>query len=400
MSTCPIWRPFCVAAALLTILLISPSFLHAQAYTQTNLVSNNTSKIPATTMDGTLINPWGMVQGPSTPFWVSDQVTNMSTLYTGAGAKIPLTVSIPTIGTGPANGPTGIVFNGGTGFSLPTSSSSSVPSLFLFDDLNGTIDGWNPHSTAGAMSAVTAVTTPHAAYTGLAINATDSILYAANFTPGGGVNMYNGNWKWTGTLKLPSNISLPSNYAPYNVTDINGTLFIAYDPLETSGPFAGKLPQLGPGNGALVEYNPTMDTYTELIKPGMGDGLNVPWGVAMAPSSGFGKFSGDLLVGDFGSGWVSAYNPSNGNFLGYLDNTSGMPIADGGLWTLDFGNGAAGTSADTLYITAGITQPLQSEGLMAAINATPEPSSFALFGTGLLAMGLMLFRRKQRQVNS
>ncbi|HTV56808.1 MAG TPA: TIGR03118 family protein [Terriglobia bacterium] len=373
-------------AITIAILLLLPAIAFSQSYVQSNLVSNSKS-IPASTTDPNLVNPWGMVQGPSTPFWVSDQVTNLSTVYTGNGTKLPLNVGIPTIGTGPVNGPTGIVFNSGTGFSLST--TSSVPSLFLFDDLNGTIDGWNPKSSGGTASAVTGITTPGATYTGLAINATGSLVYAANFASSGGVNVFNSSWKSMGSLNLPSSISLPSNYEPYNVSDVSGTLFIAYDLRGSNG-----LPVLGAGDGAVIEYDPTTGMYTELVKPGRGDGLDAPWGFAMAPSSGFGKFSGDLLVGDFGSGWISAYNPSNGDFLGYLDNTSGKPIADGGLWTLDFGNGADGTNPDTLYITAGITQPFQTQGLLAAINQTPEPSTFALFGTAVLAMAFIYLRRK------
>lgn len=378
-----------------TALLFAPAFTYSQAYVQSNLVSNSSS-IPAATVDPSLVNPWGMIQGPSTPFWVSDQVTDMSTLYMGSGAKVPLTVSIPTIGTGPANGPTGIVFNSATGFPLaPSSGTTPVPSLFMFANLNGEISGWNPGSTGGLHNAVNEVTTAGAAYTGLAINATGSLIYAANFTPTGGINVFNGSWGSQGTLTPPpASFKLPSNYEPYNVADVNGTLFMAYDPLQTSGPFAGKLPQLGNGNGAVIEFNPTTKMYTELVAPGMGDGLDVPWGFAVAPSN-FGKFSGDLLVGNFGSGWISAYNPSTGAFLGYLDNSSGKPITDGGLWTLLFGNGAAGTSPSTLYITAGITQPLQTEGVMAAINATPEPSTFALFGAGALALAFTLLRRRR-----
>lgn len=394
MSAYPIRRLVYLAVTVLGVVCVLPSLAHAQFYTQANLVSNGS--LPANTIDSNLVNPWGMIQGPSTPFWVSDQVTNDSTLYMGNGTKIPLTVGIPKIGTGPVNGPTGIVFNTDMGFPLATSGTSTIPSLFIFDNLNGTIDGWNPKSTGGLASAVTAVTTPGAVYTGLAINATGSLIYAADFAPGGGVNVFNSSWASQGKLPaLPSTISLPSNYEPYNVADISGTLFIAYDPMGTNG-----LPVLGAGNGAVIEYNPTTMSYSELIKPGMGDGLNNPWGFAIAPSSGFGKFNGDLLVGDFGSGWIGAYNPSTGKFLGYLDNSSGNPITDGGLWTLEFGNGAASTNPDTLYITAGITQPFQTEGLLAAINQTPEPSTFALFGAGLLAMALMLVHRKQRRVNS
>jgi uncharacterized protein (TIGR03118 family) len=380
---CASYFPLIITIAVLPFL---PALVFSQTYVQSNLVSNSKS-IPASTTDPNLVNPWGMVQGPSTPFWVSDQVTNLSTVYTGSGGKLSLTVGIPTIGTGPVNGPTGIVFNSGKGFSLST--TSSVPSLFVFDDLNGTIDGWNPKSSGGAASAVTAITTPGATYTGLAINAAGSLIYAANFASSGGVNVFNSSWKSMGTLTLPSSISLPSNYEPYNVSDINGTLFIAYDPRGSNG-----LPVLGAGNGAVITYDPSTMTYSELIKPGMASGLDDPWGFAIAPSSGFGKFSGDLLVGDFGSGWISAYNPSNGDFLGYLDNASGKPISDGGLWTLEFGNGADGTNPDTLYITAGITQPLQTQGLLAAVNQTPEPSTFALFGTAVLAMAFIYLRRK------
>jgi uncharacterized protein (TIGR03118 family) len=400
MSSSPIRRSVHVALAFLSLLFICSSLMHAQFYTQTNLVSNSKS-IPASFTDPNLVNPWGMIQGP-TPFWVSDQVTNLSTLYTGNGSIVPLVVSVPKVGTGPVNGPTGIVFNSGSGFSLST--TSSVPSKFIFDNLNGEISGWNPMSSGGATSAVTEVTTKGAVYTGLAINATGSLIYAANFTHGGAVNSFSSTWSSAGTIGTRADLSkdgihLPGNYAPYNVADISGTLFMAYDPIHLHGPDAG-LPVLGPGRGAVVEYNPTTGAYTELVKPGRHDGLDVPWGFAMAPSSGFGKFSGDLLVGDFGSGWISAYNGSTGKFLGYLDATSGKPISDGGLWTLEFGNGpGGGTNPLTLYITAGITQPFQTEGLLAAINNSPEPPTLALFGAGVIGLAFILFRRKRRQLD-
>ncbi|MGH9470877.1 MAG: TIGR03118 family protein [Terriglobia bacterium] len=386
----------CSTSVLISLLgaFLLPLLLNAQNYFQTNLVSNS-SAIPAAHIDPNLVNPWGMVQTGTSPFWVSDQVTNKSTLYMGTGAAVPLVVNIPPT-SGSPNGPTGVVANTGTGFPLPAASGSgTVSSRFIFDNLNGQLYGWNPMSTGGTANAVVTVTTPGAAYTGLAINGTGSLLYAADFTPAGGVDVLNSQWQSQGKLPaLPSNISLPSNYQPYNVADINGTLFMAYDPLLTSGPLAGKLPELGDGNGAVIKFDPTTMTYSELVAPGVGDGLNVPWGFAMAPSD-FGKFSGDLLVGEFGNGWISAYNPTNGNFDGYLTDDSGMPIADGGLWTIVFGSGNAGTQTNALYITAGITQPFQTEGLLAEIQATPEPATLALFGSGLLVLGLMIYRRRR-----
>lgn len=375
--------------------LILPLALAAQNYVQTNLVSNS-SAIPALHIDPNLVNPWGLVQTSTSPFWVSDQVTSKTTLYMGTGAAVPLVVNIPAT-SGPANGPTGVVFNTGSGFPLPAASGTgTVSARFMFDNLNGEIYGWNPMSTGGMNNAVSAVTTPGAAYTGLAINATGSVIYAANYTPTGGIDVFNSQWQSQGKLPaLPASIHLPSNYEPYNVADVNGTLLLAYDPLQTSGPFAGVLPELGDGNGAVLEFNSATMTYNELISPGAGKGLNVPWGFAMAPSD-FGKFGGDLLVGNFGSGWISAYNPTTGAFDGYLTDDSGAPIWNGALWSIVFGSGNAGTQADALYLTAGITQPLQSEGLFAEIRATPEPQTLALFGIGLIFLALSARRRLAR----
>src|SRR5579884_2099381 len=302
----PTNRSFCLVFATTAAFFLITSLMQAQ-YVQTNLVSNSSAN-PATTTDPNLINPWGMVQGPTTPFWVSDQGTNVSTLYTGTGTKLPLTVNVPTVPSMngfPPNGPTGIVFNTGSGFPLATKGTATVKSIFIF-------------------------------------------------------------------------------------ANMNGTLFVAYAPIGKDG-----LPVVGDGNGAVAEFNDATGTFIkQLINPGAGDGLDVPWGMAMAPSD-FGPFSNDLLVGNFGSGEISAYNPSNGDFLGMLDDLSGKPITNGALWTLVFGNGQAGTKPNTLYITAGVTLA-QTQGVMAAITPTPEPATLFLLGSGLLAIGLISWRRMKR----
>jgi uncharacterized protein (TIGR03118 family) len=96
--------------------------------------------------------------------------------------------------------------------------------------------------------------------------------------------------------------------------------------------------------------------------------LNAPWGLAWAPATGFGRFSGDLLVGNFGDGRISAYNPVTGQFKGQLRHKDGTMIAIQGLWGLMFGNGVAG-STHSLLFTAGIGD--EAHGLLGTIEATP-----------------------------
>jgi hypothetical protein len=103
-------------------------------YLQTNLVSD----IPglAQLTDSSLVNPWGVSFSSTSPFWVSNQGTNTSTLYsvTPTGiTKVPLTVNIPATASGP-QGPTGQVSNNTSSLVL-----NSMPAHFIFANLNGTI---------------------------------------------------------------------------------------------------------------------------------------------------------------------------------------------------------------------------------------------------------------------
>ena len=155
--------------------------LQLGTYGEANLVSSISGNAAET--DANLINPWGMSFGPTTPFWVSDQGTGKATLYNALASLITqgLVVTIPSVGT--PSGPTGQVFNGTTDFKIPGPGSTTVPSLFLFDTLDGTIAGWNPGSTGGPSTAVTAATVPGAVFTGLANGSAGgaNYLYAADF---------------------------------------------------------------------------------------------------------------------------------------------------------------------------------------------------------------------------
>jgi len=317
-------------------------------FAQTTLVTNAT--------DPDLINPWGISLSGTSPFWVSDNGTGRSTLYNGAGVKQTLVVTMP--GADPI---TGQVFNG---------TGSFNGDAFIFASLAGNIDGWRPGlgTTAEQLSHV-----PGAAYTGLAVtNAKDS-LFAADFATGA-IDQFTGPGAPVGSFTDPT---IPPGFAPFNIQNVGGTFYVMYakvDPVtHRDSP--------GPGNGFVDTFDPVTHLFTRVISNGA---LNSPWGVTISPAS-FGAAGGDLLIGNFGDGTINAYS-LGGSFLGTLANTSSADIVDHGLWGLTFGNGGAGGSPNSLYLTAGING--ETGGLFARIDAVPEPGSTLLISGGLALMAL------------
>ncbi len=322
-----------------------------QHYSQTNLVSNQAGTAPVT--DPSLINPWGLARSSSSPWWVADNATGLSTLYNGAGAKQALVVTIPPAASGQTGSPTGIIFNGSTtDFLLAPGKQAS----FLFSTIDGTIAGWN--STVGAVTMVK--TTDGSSYTGLTsayING-KLYLYAANFNKGS-VDVYDTTFQ---RVKLSEerfdDDQLPRDYVPFNVQAIGNDIVVTYALHQPGNQFETD----GPGFGYV-------DIYTSrgrlLLRLDHGNWLNAPWGVALAPLD-FGRFSHDLLIGQFAgggttesSGWIAAYDLATGRFDGLLQDASGQPIAINGIWAISPGNvstgnyDAASSPAAQLYFTAG-----------------------------------------------
>lgn len=369
---------FVVLAVAFSVAVLALGWLKAQEYDkalymQVNLVSNG--YVSAELIDPNLVNPWGVAASASSPLWVSNQGTNTSTLYTvnniQMGTGSPFVVAIPTTGTSGSQGPTGQVFNGGTGFPIPA-TSGTVPSRFIFANLNGTISGWNPGSTGGLNNAVIAVSTPGAVYTGLALGTlgSNTYLYAADFTPApdGGIMVFDSSFNPVNfgpdAFVDPQLPSLPADevWAPFNIANLGGTLFVAYDPMPLSGGF----PIPGLHNGVIAEFTTDGTFIINATQLGL---LNDPWGMAMAPAN-FGRFSNDLLVGNFGDGKIVGFWPVGGgkfNFAGLMVGTNNVPLMNGALWSLWFGNGANGAVSNTLYFTTGGPDP-STDGLIGAIS--------------------------------
>jgi uncharacterized protein (TIGR03118 family) len=365
-----------LATATCTLALaFAPTFLHADSFTQTNLVSD----VPgvAANTDPNLKNPWGVSFSATSPFWTSDQGTGLATLYNAAGVSQGLVVTVPG-SAAPPTGPTGQVFSNLAGSFLV----GAAPATFIFDNLNGTISGWN--GGAGT-TAVVERTTPGAIYTGLAqaTNSTGTFLYAANSAPGGGINVFSSTWapaNLSGTFTDPS---LPANLVPFNIQNIGGNLYVTYASL---GPGGTPMP-----GGVVDEY----DANGNFIKRiATGGPLSAPWGIVLAPSN-FGSFSNDLLIGNFGNGEILAYDATTDLFLGTLNGANGQPLVNSFLWALETRAGVNGFDPNAVYFSAGINN--QADGLFGAITViTPEPATIFGTATGLIALALSRVKRTLR----
>jgi uncharacterized protein (TIGR03118 family) len=328
---------------------------HDNAYRQKNLVSD----VPgwAAQVDPNLVNAWGLVAGPTSPWWVANEGTNTSTLYTGDGAAIPLVVRV-------GGGPTGTVFNGGTNF-VVSHDGASGPALFLFATLRGMIRAWNPGVPAPAPStrAFTVVNRSGkgAVYTGLAIASgpQGDRLYAADFA-NGRVDVFDGDFDLVRRSGAFADPHLPDGYGPFGIQAIRNRIFVAYAKQGEEGE-----EETGHGLGFVDMFSARGRL---LARVASRHELNAPWGLAWAPAH-FGEFSGDLLVGNFGDGEINAYRwgPHGFSHDGVLKRPNGHVIRIDGLWAIEFGNGEAAGPTTSLFFTAGPDE--ESHGLFGRIVA-------------------------------
>ncbi|HYB40313.1 MAG TPA: TIGR03118 family protein, partial [Candidatus Methylomirabilis sp.] len=278
--------------------------------------------------------------------------------YDGSGTPQSLVVTIPPPTNGaPPSAPTGQVFNDGSGF--PVSGS---PALFIFATEDGTISGWSP-TLADKTHAVLEVDRSGigAVYKGVTLNDAKDHLYATNFRFGT-IEVFDANWTLVDSFTDPNT---PPGYAPFNIQNLNGMLYVTFAKQDDKR----HDDVAGPGNGFVDILDPATNTFTRLMSghPGKAP-LNSPWGLALAPASGFGQFSGALLVGNFGDGTINAFDPTTGGLLGHLRRSKGGRVKIDGLWALVFGKGGANNGpTTTLFFTAGPND--ESHGLFGKLEA-------------------------------
>jgi uncharacterized protein (TIGR03118 family) len=348
-------------AALITLALLVPvawagarTHHNASVYVQTNLISdiNGVARIT----DPNLVNPWGVAFGPTTPIWVADNGKDVSTLYSG-GVRGSIPQINPLVVSIPGGAPTGLVFNPTTDF-VVTQGAVTAPARFIFSSEAGQITAWtltNPPQT----NAVTKASDPTAIYKGLALVSgryRPSYLLATDFH-NGVVRVFDKGFKPVALSGSFTDPNLPAGFAPFGIQVVGGRVLVTFAKQD-----ANKEDDVAaPGNGIVDVFDTNGHFVRRLVS---GGDLNSPWGLAVAPR-GFGAFSGDLLVGNFGDGAIHAYSLKTGAEVGQLKNADGNPILIDGLWSLKFGNGVTGTSR-TLLFTAGIGG--ESHGLFGEIT--------------------------------
>src|SRR5947208_15947851 len=349
MRTSRFYRALTAAALIALVAAVLAARISAagvSAYVQHDLVSDGF--LPADHVDPNLVNAWGLTAQPASPWWVADNGTDVSTIYTADGTPRPLVVSVP-------NAPTGAVSNTGSSFVV-----GSGPALFLFATEEGKILGWNAALGTTAQVAVDR-SGDDAIFKGLAI--AGDRLYATDFH-NGQVDVFDGSF---GQVDLPGAFvdpMIPPGFAPFGIQNVGGDIFVTYAKQDADR----EDDVAGPGLGFVDEFDTSGTFLGRVATRGQ---LNSPWGIAMAPAS-FGRFGGDLLIGNFGDGQITAFAPGpHGSFepRGQLRDESGGVLTIDGPWALQFGKGALANNGptDTLFFTAGPDD--ESHGLFGTIRA-------------------------------
>ncbi len=351
--------------------VLFPTFTFAQHYIQTNLVSDGgvQGANPAH-IDANLRNPWGLTRSAGSPWWVSDNNGGVSTLYDGTGTPQSLVVKIPGPNGSPSDfaaAPTGIVNNGSpTDFLfVPAGATAQTAARFIFCTEDGTISAWagGPTATLVVDHSQKPTADKGAVYKGCTSGDVEGehFLYVADFRSRR-VEVFDTHFNRARfSEERFDDDRIPPDFAPFNVQNIGGSIFVTYAKQD-----AAKHDDVpGDGLGYVDIYSTSGKLQTRLQH---GPWLNAPWGVVWAPRD-FGEFSNRVLIGNFGSGWIAAYNGFDGQFIGFMKNPDDSRVSIDGLWSLTFGNGASAGPYNSLFFSAGPNN--EQDGLFGTLTAIP-----------------------------
>jgi uncharacterized protein (TIGR03118 family) len=351
------------------------------SFSDSALASNKIGVVATTTtIDANLSNPWGIAVAPGLPFWIADNNSNLSTLYSGTGAvetqqitgATDVGVAIPSSAAGVPSNPTGQVYNGGGGFLIPTPNGQET-AQFIFDGEGGTIAAWAKDSGAAAVTAYddgVVNGTNHAVYKGLAIGTVSGATYLyATDLHNNKVDVFDTNFAKPAAMQGKFiDPNMPAGFVPFGIAAVNNQLYVTFAMQDQA--MHDEVTGAGLGYVDVFDFNGNF-----LNRFASAGALNAPWGIAVAPT-GFGSLAGDVLIGNFGDGTVNIFTP-NGTSLatsvGALMVSNGGAVSIPGLWSLAFGNGDPDKPVTTLFYTAGFAD--QTDGVFGSITPTSTSSS-------------------------
>jgi uncharacterized protein (TIGR03118 family) len=351
-------RAALAAAALAVVGALAATALAASdnAYTVTGIVSDQSG---LAVQDTHLVNGWGLASLAGSPWWVANNGNATAALYRANGTSPRAPVNVP-------GHPTGLVANASASFRISNGTTTAV-APFIFATEEGKIFAWSPTVAANDAQDTQVTNTAGAVYKGLAIasNANGDFLYATDFH-NGHVDVFDGTFQ---PANLPAaaftDPSLPDGYAPFGIQNVGGgTIVVTFAKQDSDA--ADEV--AGQGKGFVDAFDTSGNLLARIGEHGQ---LNAPWGIAMAPADGFGRFSGNLLVGNFGDGEITAFaHEPDGSWEQNGQLRSGnKTLAIDGLWALQFGHGNVANNgpATTLFFTAGPDD--ERHGLFGTITA-------------------------------
>jgi uncharacterized protein (TIGR03118 family) len=324
---------------------------------EVDILSDDTTKVPAPRDDSHLLNPWGLAFAPNGPAWIAANGNSTLDVFDATGTRLKEVMIPATNPSGDPATPSGQVFN-------PDPHAFRGDSFIAVSE-DGDVIGWK--ASDGDTAKIRRDKFP-AVYKGVTIGMVHDRphLYAADFHDGV-ISVFDSRYR---DATLPGSFTdpnLPAGFGPFNIISAGPFLLVSYAQQDEDA--HDDVP--GAGFGYVDLFTTEGFFVQRLISQGA---LDSPWAMVFAPDHD--RNSIDLLVGNFGNGRINVYDLSvrhgriEANLEGALGDQAGNPIFIDGLWGLAFGSGGAGFDASKLYFTAGTHG--EADGLFGSLTFGPR----------------------------